>query len=219
MHSYLLRSTWNLKAWAGCGILNCVRQGVYTRWFWASESSELQSALCMIQEALISNFWLSEWIHTPSVLFPSSCLPGCQQGWFPSSGSRRGCHCFDGHRFTGPDTWHHWVHFMPLRGSFSAVFSSGTVWVLWGRVSETTGAGTRARAPPTSQQPFAASLGPLSRGWPREQKATSSPAPLRPRSLSFLTGYKIYLVLLADSLSRYPAWLVVRGFFAFYVGV
>lgn len=74
--------------------------------------------------------FLVEWMNSHTLgSFPSFCMPGCQQGWFPSSGSRRGCHCFDGHRFTGPDTWRHWVHFMPQRDSFSAVSSSGsTVW-------------------------------------------------------------------------------------------
>lgn len=90
---------------------------------------------------------------------------------------------------------------------------------LFGRVNEHTGAGSGARAPPTTQQPFVASSSPLSRGCPREQKAASSPVPPRPRPLSFMTGYKIYLVLLADSLSWCPAWLVLRGFFALFVGV
>lgn len=110
-----------------------------------------------------------------------------------------------------------------VTGSIS--YHRGTVFLLCppqgalcGRVGEPTGAGSRARAPPTTQQPFAASSSPLSRGCPRDQKVTSSPAPPRPKPLFFLTGYKIYLVLLADSLSRCPAWLVVRGFFAFLWG-
>lgn len=89
---------------------------------------------------------------------------------------------------------------------------------LCGRVIESAGSGSRARVPPTTHQPFATSSSPLSRGWPREQKATSSPASPKPRPLSFLTGYKIYLVLLADSLRWCPAWLAVRGL-CFFMGV
>lgn len=56
-----------------------------------------------------------------------------------------------------------------ITGSIS--FHKGAVFLLCspqgalcGRVSEPTGAGSAAQAPPTTQQPFAASSGPLSRG-------------------------------------------------------